>query len=160
MTKLCHKHNISNIELETLINQHYGLIVSQALFIKTKDKSLIDDLIQVGILSFIKGVKTFNKDKGGFSTYVSRCIRNGAIDYIKKNKKHEYIHLSEDVTITKEKLWESVPDTLTGIEKSIVMLKLDNYTRKEIANILKKEPKEINSMFKKIKQKILEANNK
>lgn len=157
MTSL-YNHN-TNSELEILINQNYGLIVSQALFIKTKDKSLIEDLIQIGILSFIKGVKTFNKNKGGFSTYISRCIRNGTIDYLKKHKKCDYPNIiGNNSSIEKERLWESVPDTLTSEEKSVVMLKLDNYTRKEIANILKKEPREINSIFKKIKQKILEAN--
>ena len=45
-----------------------------------------DDLISIGTIGLIKGINTFNVDKGSkLSTYVSRCIDN-AIFTCWKNK--------------------------------------------------------------------------
>ena len=39
-----------------------------------------DDLISIGTIGLIKGINTFNVDKGSkLSTYVSRCIDNATI---------------------------------------------------------------------------------
>lgn len=43
-----------------------------------------DDLISIGTIGLIKGINSFNVDKGSkLSTYVSRCIDNATITYWK-----------------------------------------------------------------------------
>ncbi len=43
-----------------------------------------DDLISIGSIGLIKGINSFNVDKGvRLSTYVSRCIDNATITYWK-----------------------------------------------------------------------------
>ena len=47
-----------------------------------------DDLISIGTIGLIKGINSFNLDKGSkLSTYVSRCIDNEILMYLRKNKK-------------------------------------------------------------------------
>lgn len=43
-----------------------------------------DDLISIGTIGLIKGINSFNIDKGSrLSTYISRCIDNATITYWK-----------------------------------------------------------------------------
>ena len=47
-----------------------------------------DDLISIGSIGLIKGINSFNLEKGArLSTYVSRCIDNEILMYLIKNKK-------------------------------------------------------------------------
>ena len=47
-----------------------------------------DDLISIGSIGLIKGINSFNLEKGArLSTYVSRCIDNEILMYLRKNKK-------------------------------------------------------------------------
>ena len=47
-----------------------------------------DDLISIGSIGLIKGINSFNLEKGArLSTYVSRCIDNEILMYLRKTKK-------------------------------------------------------------------------
>lgn len=47
-----------------------------------------DDLISIGTVGLIKGVKSFNVEKGArLSTYVSRCIDNEILMHLRATKK-------------------------------------------------------------------------
>ena len=47
-----------------------------------------EDLISIGTIGLIKGVNTFNKDKGvRLATYASRCIDNEILMYLRSTKK-------------------------------------------------------------------------
>lgn len=47
-----------------------------------------DDLISIGTIGLIKGINTFNLDKGvRLATYVSRCIENEILMYLRSSKK-------------------------------------------------------------------------
>ena len=47
-----------------------------------------DDLISIGTIGLIKGINSFNVDKGSkLSTYVSRCIDNEILMYLRSIKK-------------------------------------------------------------------------
>lgn len=47
-----------------------------------------DDLISIGTVGLIKGINSFNMDKGSkLSTYVSRCIDNEILMYLRATKK-------------------------------------------------------------------------
>ena len=47
-----------------------------------------EDLISIGTIGLIKGINSFNIEKGArLSTYVSRCIDNEILMHLRKNKK-------------------------------------------------------------------------
>lgn len=47
-----------------------------------------DDLISIGTIGLIKGINSFNLEKGAkLSTYVSRCIDNEILMYLRATKK-------------------------------------------------------------------------
>ncbi len=47
-----------------------------------------DDLISIGTIGLIKGINTFNNEKGvRLATYVSRCIENEILMYLRSTKK-------------------------------------------------------------------------
>ena len=57
-----------------------------------------DDLISIGTIGLIKGINSFNMDKGiKLSTYVSRCIDNEILMYLRSNKKATTEVYLEDV---------------------------------------------------------------
>ena len=47
-----------------------------------------DDLISIGTIGLIKGINSFNVDKGvRLATYVARCIENEILMYLRSSKK-------------------------------------------------------------------------
>lgn len=47
-----------------------------------------DDLISIGTIGLIKGINSFNVDKGvRLATYVARCIENEILMYLRSTKK-------------------------------------------------------------------------
>lgn len=63
-----------------------------------------EDLISIGTIGLIKGIKTFRRDKGTrLATYVARCIENEILMYIRATKglKNE-VSLYEPVGVDKD----------------------------------------------------------
>lgn len=58
-----------------------------------------DDLISIGTIGLIKGINSFNVDKGSkLSTYVSRCIDNEILMYLRSTKKlNAEVYLNEPI---------------------------------------------------------------
>jgi RNA polymerase sigma-70 factor, ECF subfamily len=87
------------------------------------------------------------KNQSAFSTWLYRVALNTSIDIIRKqNLQPEYTELSkieysipeneqEIVTDKKEKLYKAI-NYLSDVEKSIIILYLEDYSYKEIAEIL------------------------
>ena len=71
-----YKKNINtNKELEEeLVYDHYGLVVSQALYFLNDPN--FDDYIQVGLIGLLKAIRKHNPEKSKFSTFASICINN------------------------------------------------------------------------------------
>lgn len=63
-----------------------------------------DDLISIGTIGLIKGITTFNCEKGArLATYAIRCIENEILMYLRANKKTvSDISLQEPVGVDKE----------------------------------------------------------
>lgn len=97
-----------------------------------------DDLISVGSIGLIKGIETFEPNKGcQLTTYAAKCIENEILMYIRANKKHrQAVSLFESVGTDKEgndiALMDVIPqpeDNFIGIENNIVLEKV-----KEVMN--------------------------
>ena len=55
---------------------------------KYGDENTTDDLISIGSIGLIKGINTYNKDKSTkLSAYISKCIENEVLMYLRSNKK-------------------------------------------------------------------------
>lgn len=72
---------------DKLIEHNLRLVVFLA---KKYDNTKVDleDLVSIGTIGLIKGIKTYQKDKNiKLATYASRCIDNEILMYLRKNKK-------------------------------------------------------------------------
>lgn len=112
-----------------------------------------DDLISIGTIGLIKGINTFNTNKGvRLATYASRCIENEVLMHLRSIKKlGAEVYLNEpigkdkddneislidilendekniedeiDLKIKTKKLYERMKDILKGREKTIIELR-------------------------------------
>lgn len=127
-----------NSELENLLVQrHYGLVVSQALSF-CRQTNLLEDCIQVGLIGLLKAIRNYDPDKSKFSTFATVCIRNEILRFKNKNKKHNNCtRIIEDIAYCeKSPMWEFLPDSLSREEFIILDLKKENFTKKEMCEML------------------------
>lgn len=170
-----------------LIEHNLRLVVFLA---KKYDNTLYDleELVSIGTIGLIKGVKTYKLDKNiKLATYASRCIDNEILMFLRKNKKKKVeisleetlnydaegneLHLedilgTEDDIVPKE--FENVMDKetlkreieiLDDREKEIMTLRYglnntEEYTQKEVAEMLGISQSYISRIEKKIVKKL------
>lgn len=80
-----------------------------------------DDLISIGTIGLIKGINSFNVDKGSkLSTYVSRCIDNEILMYLRSTKKlNSEVYLNEPIGKDKDDNVVTLQEVLENDDKSI-----------------------------------------
>ena len=80
-----------------------------------------DDLISIGTIGLIKGINSFNSNKGNkLSTYVSRCIDNEILMHLRSTKKiNNEVSLYEPIGKDKDDNVVTLQDVLENDEKSI-----------------------------------------
>lgn len=80
-----------------------------------------DDLISIGTIGLIKGINTFNVDKGSkLSTYVSRCIDNEILMYLRSTKKlNAEVYLNEPIGKDKDDNVITLQEVLENEGKSV-----------------------------------------
>lgn len=85
---LVRRSNTGDIEARNkLIEHNLRLVVFLA---KKYDNTIYDleDLVSIGTIGLIKGIKTYKLDKNiKLATYASRCIDNEILMFLRKNKK-------------------------------------------------------------------------
>lgn len=108
-----------------------------------------DDLISIGTIGLIKGISSFNNDKGvRLATYVSRCIENEILMYLRSTKKiGAEVYLNDTIGQDKEGNEVSLIDILENNEKNIedeVDLKLKfKMVYEKMKDVLNKREKNI-----------------
>ena len=76
-----------NFARDKLIEHNLRLVVFLAKKYENTGVDL-EDLVSIGTIGLMKGVKTFSMDKNiKLATYASRCIDNEILMYLRKNKK-------------------------------------------------------------------------
>ena len=82
------KSNNGDIEARNkLIEHNLRLVVFLAKKFDTTNYDL-EDLVSIGTIGLIKGVKTYKPDKNiKLATYASRCIENEILMFLRKNKR-------------------------------------------------------------------------
>ena len=80
-----------------------------------------DDLISIGTIGLIKGINSFNVDKGSkLSTYVSRCIDNEILMYLRSTKKlNAEVSLNDPIGKDKDDNVVTLQEVLENNEKTI-----------------------------------------
>ena len=80
-----------------------------------------DDLISIGPIGLIKGINTFNIDKGSkLSTYVSRCIDNEILMHLRSIKKlGAEVYLNEPIGKDKDDNVITLQEILENDERNI-----------------------------------------
>ena len=80
-----------------------------------------EDLISIGTIGLIKGINTFNTNKGvRLATYVARCIDNEILMYLRSSKKlGAEVYLNEPIGKDKDDNEIALIDILENDEKSI-----------------------------------------
>ena len=80
-----------------------------------------DDLISIGTIGLIKGINSFNIEKGSkLSTYVSRCIDNEILMHLRATKKiGAEVYLNEPIGKDKDDNVVTLQEVLENDERSI-----------------------------------------
>lgn len=132
---------------DILIEHNLRLVVFLA---KKYDFSGIDleDLVSIGTIGLIKGVNTYKNDKNiKLATYVSRCIDNEILMYLRKNKKR-----GKDISLEDSLSFDSCGNELRledvlGTEKDLVS---KGIIEDENKKLLYEELNKLNERDKKI----------
>lgn len=175
---------------EKLIEHNLRLVVFIAKKYETTGYD-IEDLVSIGSIGLIKGIKTYKIDKNiKLATYASRCIANEILMFVRKNKNRKSeisfddalnfdaegneLHL-EDILGTDEnivtneiidkydmiKLKEEI-ELLNERDKKIMVMRYglfntDEYTQKEVADLLGISQSYISRIEKKVISKLKET---
>ncbi|HIT21772.1 MAG TPA: RNA polymerase sporulation sigma factor SigK [Candidatus Scybalousia intestinigallinarum] len=132
---------------DKLIEHNLRLVVFLA---KKYENTKVDleDLVSIGTIGLIKGIKTYQMDKNiKLATYASRCIDNEILMYLRKNKKvRTEISFDESLSFDADGNELHLEDIL-GTDPDIVTRDLERETEKNLVmeeiNKLGKRDKEI-----------------
>ena len=117
---------------EVLIEHNLRLVVFLAKKYENTNVDL-EDLVSIGSIGLIKGINTFSRDKNiKLATYVSRCIDNEILMYLRKTKKQK-----TEVSIEASLSYDSEGNELhledvIGTDKDIVTKGLEEELDKKI----------------------------
>lgn len=129
---------------ERLIEHNLRLVVFLAKKYENTGVDL-EDLVSIGSIGLIKGVDTYKPDKNiRLATYVSRCISNEILMFLRKNKRRRTeISLEDTLNFDAEGNTLSLEDVL-GTDEDIVATNYEkNQEKRYLENELKRlEPRE------------------
>lgn len=149
---------------EDIIVVHKGIIFKIAKAYSNGNYDF-DDLFQEITLQIWRSLPNF-KNNSKLSTYIYRIALNTAINFKKKNSKDSRIDISEyqiaDPRINRSETTEEIDllykaiQSLPKDEKAIVLLYLDQYSHKEIADIIGISSNYIGVKINRIKNKLFQ----
>lgn len=136
--------------IDKLIEHNLRLVVFLA---KKYENTKIDleDLVSIGTIGLIKGIKTYKLDKSiKLATYASRCIDNEILMFLRKNKRRKLEISFEDSLSFDAEGNELHLEDILGTDNDTVTKGLDDEIDKEILRVelgkLKPRDKEIMSL--------------
>ncbi len=158
MTEKEQKHT-----LENWLDQHKSLIfkVVRVYAFTAMDK---EDLFQEIVIQVWLSIPTFRQESS-VSTWIYRISLNTAIKWVRKERKHvhvetldnvQHILLESGVKMDERLAWlyEEI-HKLDEIDRSIILLLLDNFSYKEMADILGISESNVGVKINRIKKQLI-----
>lgn len=147
-TDLVRRSNMGDLDARNkLIEHNLRLVVFLA---KKYDNTIYDleDLVSIGTIGLIKGVKTYKLDKNiKLATYASRCIDNEILMFLRKNKKRmSEVSFEDSVNLDSEGNELHIED-IFGTEEDLVEKSIEN---KDDKLLLVSEVKKLDDRDKEI----------
>lgn len=108
-----------------------------------------DDLISIGSIGLIKGINSYNPEKSiKLSTYISKCIDNEILMYLRSNKKtNSEVYLEDPIGKDKDdntvRLGEVLENNDKPIEEEVDLKMKINKLYEKIKKVLKKRERTI-----------------
>ena len=141
------------MELEQIIEENKNLIRKIARKYYTKNSVFsVEDLEQVGYLSLTKKYKKYDHCRGAMSTFVTFCVQNDIIKFIKKQKLKKLNNecVKEDCYLEKDSINDYLPEDTTL--RDVIQMKYSGYTIREISEKIKKPERSVRRLLKKIRE--------
>lgn len=152
--------------LNLLLKKYKPLVVKYATKM-TKEENEVDDYVQEGMLCIVKAINTFNeKYPYSFNSYLNIILKRKFIDLAKKNKSdknityHECLgdYVVDYLSLFKDEEVEKIEENsvkLSNFELCVYQYKfIDDIKPKKIAEIMKKDTKQIYDAINRIKVKL------
>lgn len=153
-------------EFTELLYQNQGIVL-KVCRLYFGDRAEREDYKQELIIQLWKAFPSFN-NQSKFSTWMYRVCLNAAIDILRKEKSQpkfvKYAHNNvggipepqNEQSENQEKLYHAI-NTLSEIDKAIITLYLDDYSYKEIAEIIGISENNTGVKINRIKSSILKS---
>lgn len=178
---------MENKTVEEMFMEHEKLIYFVIeRFIQNKDSLGIlfsrEDLYQIGAMGLFKAIKTYQEDRGAFSTYATNIIRNKILTAIRDSKDvvsdnsisiddetnfveneaslkyNSYKEVEDNLfTETQKEVLYSIAKTYKGIaRKGVIAIHLNTqgYTYKAIAKMFKTDSRTLSSWVSRAREKL------
>ena len=140
---LVEKMTNGDIEAKTRLIEHNMRLVAHIVK-KYSSTAEADDLISAGSIGLIKGINSYNLQKGAsLSTYAARCIENEILMLLRANKKHIAVDsldetLGSDTDDNDISLMDTIPekdedDVFLKVNNSILMENIDKLMRQKLS---------------------------
>lgn len=115
------KMNEGDSEARNLLIEKNLRLVAHVCKKYTNTRVEQDDLLSIGTIGLIKGINSFKIEKGAkLSTYVSRCIDNEILMYLRTSKKlNAEVYLNEPIGKDKDDNIVTLEEVLENDERNI-----------------------------------------
>lgn len=103
-----------------------------------------EDLFSIGTIGLIKGIDSFNAEKGQITTYVARCIKNEILSSLRNYKKRDEISLNQVLGVDFEGNEYTFLDMLSAKDDTLrdVEAKLDKESVRNLMDQVSDEDRE------------------
>lgn len=151
-----------DINVEQMIEENKKLVykIANSIYIKNKLFSK-DDLIQVGFLALCKSGHKYDETRGKVSTFITHCVRNDMIKFIKSNKLQSDLLYTENQNLSYSNNhnlscldYNDICCAKTDIEQEIVKMKINGETNKKIAETLDISPNRVSKILSSMKTRM------
>ncbi|MDR0905732.1 MAG: sigma-70 family RNA polymerase sigma factor [Oscillospiraceae bacterium] len=159
------------INEEELVSRHTRLVraCARPYFLVGGDA---EDLIQEGMLGLLSAIRGFDETRGvKFETFAEICVRRRIISAVRAsasrhNERNDvlldespgaYLRDPEELVIARERvreLTDSINDSLSKYESTVLGLYLDGFTYGEMAKSLDKPYKSVENAISRIRKKL------
>lgn len=151
-----------NVNVEQMIEDNKKLVykIANSIYIKNKLFSK-EDLIQVGFLALCKSGHKYDETRGQVSTFITHCVRNDMIKFIKSNKLQSDLLYTDSHSMSYSNGnnlacldYNDICCAKTDTEKQIVKMKIGGETNKSIAETLNISPNRVSKILSSMKARM------